>query len=118
MDKEKLTILKMLENGKITTESAATLLDAIKDGPHKVRSPKFIRFKVIGEDEKKQIFKINLPLSIAKLIYRLMPERVIDDMESQGFNIHEVFYDIDNMPPSVIANLQTDDGKKIIIELV
>ena len=71
MNEEKMMILKMLQEGKITAEEAAKLLESIEPGREKVEEDKvggekgkFFRVKITDTDSGKSRANIRIPLSV------------------------------------------------------
>lgn len=71
MNEEKMMILKMLQEGKISAEEAAKLLESVetgweKDQGEKARSEKgkFFRVKITDTDTGKSRANIRIPLSV------------------------------------------------------
>ncbi len=73
-NEDKLRILKMLEEKKISADEAARLLDAMKtvdDDEHKNR---FLKVRVWKADSDKAKVNVTLPLSIVKWGLKMAPE--------------------------------------------
>jgi hypothetical protein len=70
---DRLRILKMLEEKKISADEAARLLDAMKtaDDDHKNR---FLKVRVWKADSDKAKVNVTLPLSIVKWGLKMAPE--------------------------------------------
>ena len=91
---ERLQILKMLEDGKITVDEAATLLAALESGVKKekaIRQPgipgaaQWLRVRVTDQKSGKQKVMVNLPVSLVdvalKVGSKFAPE--LEDMDNQ-----------------------------------
>lgn len=72
MDEEKMMILKMLQDGKITAEEAARLLESVGSTPREENPPieselnrgKFFRVKITDMGTGKSRANIRIPLSV------------------------------------------------------
>ncbi|MFO7675750.1 MAG: hypothetical protein R6X12_05505 [bacterium] len=76
MNDERLRVLKMLEEKKVTAEEAARLLDAIGqaegEGGHKNR---FLKVRVWEQGSEKPKVNVTLPISLVKWGMRMAPEQ-------------------------------------------
>lgn len=74
---EKLTILKMVEEGKITVEEASKLLQSVEDKNQELslvtkstdRTAKWIKIKVI-DDEGTRV-NVNLPIALVDVAFKI-----------------------------------------------
>ncbi len=93
---ERKRILEMLKEGKITTEEANELLDAL--GDEKEEKAIFSRkktnvgakFRIIVNSADGDKVNICVPLKLAKMAHSLLPKDVILEMNEAGVNIDEV----------------------------
>lgn len=75
---ERLRILRMVEEGKVSADEAAKLLEALgesKDGSGVRRRNRFLRVHV-KEGEKTRI-NVNVPLELARLALRFVPKSAL-----------------------------------------
>src|SRR5574340_167469 len=78
VDPEPLEILRMVQEGKITPEQGAQLLEALKAGPlaslePRSAKPRFVRVKVDvdGENNEKVAVNFNVPIALADVALKL-----------------------------------------------
>lgn len=83
MQGERIQILKMVEEGKITSEEAVKLLESIEDNPGPsagVGGPRrMLRVRVVKDGHPK--VSVNLPVNLAKMALKLasrFDERLVD----------------------------------------
>jgi hypothetical protein len=94
LTEERLQILKLLEDGKITVDEAATLLSALENGiknentarqPGAPGSAQWLRVRVTDQQTGKQKVTVNLPVSLVdvalKVGAKFAPE--LEDMDNQ-----------------------------------
>lgn len=70
MDEERMRILKMLEEGKITAEEAARLLEALEASRHREAPPereRWFRIRVTDLRTGKQKVNVNIPFGLVSL---------------------------------------------------
>jgi hypothetical protein len=84
---ERLKILKMIEEGKITAEEGTRLLGALhkqkqRVGPSGEDSPRWLRVRVLDLNTGKESVRVNLPISLVNVGMR-MGARFIPDMEQE-----------------------------------
>lgn len=136
MDEDRLRILKMIEEGKLTAEEATELLQALGEeeaaprmrpvqaqarrGKHQI-----LRIKV--DEAKGDKVNINLPLGLVKVfagngkLEKLIPDSAKIEMNEQGidfsaFNFDEMIDMINRGElDEKIVDIQTDDGTVVEI---
>jgi DNA-binding transcriptional ArsR family regulator len=93
---ERLQILKMLEEKKITAQEASELLDAIEAGNEEIKvdkktNAKWMRIKVLAEDGKVKA-NVNLPISLVNVGMKIGKkfEPKLGDADLSGINIEEI----------------------------
>lgn len=103
---EKLKILQMVQSGKITSEDAIKLLDAIGEDETEVKAepmtitasagPKnkkrYLRVRINANDTEngKAKVNVNIPLQLAKKVTGIMkfiPNNVKDDLQKDGIDL-------------------------------
>jgi hypothetical protein len=121
---ERLQILKMLEEGKITAEEAAALLSALEAGAQKERgegkptwsgSPRRHKVRICvsdGATGKKKV-DINFPIGVLKLAKR-MGTKFTGNIE--GVNLDDIFEAVQQEVQGKIIDIQDDgEGKRVEI---
>lgn len=95
MSEERMRILKMLEEGKITVEEADNLLSALGEDekPRKSRTARFLRIRVQEAGEEK--VNINVPISLAKVAMRFIPSHVKGTLNEKDIDIDEILSEIE-----------------------
>ena len=86
MSEERMQILRMLAEGKISVEEAEQLLSTVERS--QLQSPsshrKFIRVRVVDGGDTK--VNVNIPISLAKLAFRFLPAKVLDQYPALDFD--------------------------------
>ena len=98
MENEKLKILEMIQDGKISAGEGMELLKAIDDTAEKNpsnTSGRFLRIRVNGDKAKK--VNVNIPLKLVKVFskfagfgMKFIPEEARAEMEKKGINLSEM----------------------------
>lgn len=126
MAEEKMKILKMLEEGKITAEEAAELLEAINDNENqeltsKTRSKnKFKWMKIKVYDLVNNRLKVNLaiPYSLINLGMKIGGKFIPSELADAGINLHEVLEALENGETGKIIDVyDEEDGEHVEISL-
>lgn len=91
MNPEKIKILKMLEEKRITSEEAMQLLEAVdrldKAGAAAPRRGRFLRIRVYeGEGEKAKV-NINVPLGWSKLLAPFIEGKIKARLQEKGYEL-------------------------------
>ena len=122
---ERLKILELLEQGKITAEEAKKLLDASgsdtppspPDSPDAIASSgssgkkekRILKILVYEGDPDKPKVRVNIPLQLAKLAMKFVPK----DKGKINVNGQEISLDEINIDEIIKIASEVDDGKLI-----
>lgn len=103
MSDEKIKVLEMIQNGKITAGEGLELLKALddsfikQDGAQNTGS-RFLRIRVTNGQNKK--VNVNIPLSLLKVAtkfasfgMKLIPKEARQEMQKQGVDLSEIDFD-------------------------
>lgn len=108
---EKIRILNMVKEGKITVEDAQALLDALnkQDETERVvikdtrgRKPKKLKILVDANDNSdKARVNVNIPISLVKslgpVMIKSIPESAKDKIRQSGVDLEQIIMDIDSI---------------------
>ena len=126
MSEERIKILKMLEEGKITSEEASDLLEAIDDDGGEETKPvemsksylkKYLKIRVYEENDDTKV-NINIPIKLVKagLSFAQSINSGVQGVEISGQQIETILEAIDQELEGEILNIETDGGKtKVVI---
>lgn len=115
---ERIKILKMIEDGKITAEEGTRLLAALSKGGHRREvSPsteaKWMRVRVTDLDSGKTSVNVNLPIGLVNVGLR-MGARFVPDME--GYEIEEISEALSQgLTGKIVDIVDEDEGKRVEI---
>lgn len=131
---DKLRILKMLEEGKITSEEAAKLLSALGDKaenkvavkeetnlteffdiPKEEGKAKMLYIRVLSADGDK--VKITLPIEVIKLMGKIGKANIAE-LEKYNVDFDMIVQAIENDIKGPIVQVDSEDGDKVLIEIV
>lgn len=115
---ERLKILQMLEEGKITAEEAANLIRALGKQERKRRSPasaqaepRWLRVRVTEPDKDRASVNVNLPLNMVnvglKMGARFIPEFEGLDLEELGEALRA------GMTGKIVDVIDEEDGSHV-----
>ena len=119
MSEERMKILKMLEEGKITVEEATRLIEAIEaptpaEGEHGGK-PGFLRVRVWEDGQEK--VKINVPLALARTVLRAIPGSARQQMNAQGVDIEQLLNEISTMKIGKLVEVEDGSNRvEVVIE--
>jgi hypothetical protein len=125
---EKMKILKMLEDGKITSEEATKLLEAIEDKSQRIEGKgKLLKVKVI--EGGAQRINIKIPLKLIKTIAKIggnididLPDSAKEKLSEKGISLenikdteklNEIIAELEKEAPFELVNV--DEGDKRVI---
>jgi len=129
MNDEKIRIMEMVKEGKITASEGLELISALEDGEGTAPAPltrtsgRFLRVRVSGEKGMK--VNVNVPLELIKIASRLagvglglIPKEARDEMEKKGIDLAKIDFEemvrlIDEgMADMHIVDVDIDDPKE------
>jgi len=121
---EKIRILKMIEEGKITSAEGEKLLAAIEEKNTKLEkqkidgAPKWLKIKVFEENEngKKTKVNINVPIAIVETGLKIgkgFDDKLDDALDGVDFN--DIMEMIKNGAEGKIVDIETDEGETVEI---
>jgi hypothetical protein len=108
MSEERLKILKMLEEKKITSEQAAKLLDVLGE-PITTGSGKFLKVKVWDMYREKLKVNVTMPLSLVKWGMKFVPEKAQIKMREQNIDMESITEAIDKDLSGKIVEVDDDE---------
>lgn len=124
MQDEQMRVLKMVEDGKVSPEDGARLLDAIRNRRGRQvpalqgTGGRALRINVLGDDGEK--VNLSIPLALARLAVTFLPRSAIQAMEKEGITADELKHliaSVEGTAPIEIVNVEADDAKvRISIE--
>lgn len=111
MREDILKVLKMVEEGKVKSEEALKLIEAMgveEEMEPRGRKPSLLRVKVEDEDGMK--VNVNVPLKLAKIALRLIPKGVLEKIKIGSVELQTGLEEID--PDELISALsEVPEGK-------
>ncbi len=127
MSSEKLKILEMIQEGKITSEEGLELLNTLQETniqalekPNAVNGNRFLRVKVHGDGVGVKKVDVNIPLNLVKVASKFMgvgmnmiPNEARKQMEENGIDISQI--DFDELVDLIDQGLA--DGKLVDIDV-
>ncbi len=94
MREEKVRILKLVEEGKISAEEAARLLGAVEEPPRPGGKARWLKVRVYEGDREEPRVRVNLPLSLIKLGVKVggkfaisMPDKAKEKLKEKGIDL-------------------------------
>ncbi|KJS87016.1 MAG: hypothetical protein JM58_05765 [Peptococcaceae bacterium BICA1-8] len=131
MQNEKLKILEMIKEGKISSAEGLELLNALQEADKSEKdlpvsrydvNPKerFLRVRVSGDGTGVKKVDVNIPLSLLKVASKfvnmgigLVPKEAREQMESRGIDISKI--DFDELVQLIDQGLS--DGKLVDVDV-
>lgn len=103
MTKERRKILDMLDKGTIDVEEADQLLSALEEGqereekfraePKTLEEASFLKILIV-EDGKEKV-NITLPIGLAKVLKKIVPDKAQSKLNEKGIDLGEVIKEIE-----------------------
>jgi DNA-binding transcriptional ArsR family regulator len=96
---ERLKILKLLEEGKITSDEAGKLLDAL--GTKKSEKARWLKVRVYDAGSSKPKVNVNVPLSLMKIALKMggkfsfaIPKKAKEALKEKGIDLESSTEDV------------------------
>jgi DUF4097 and DUF4098 domain-containing protein YvlB len=118
MDLEKLKILKMIEEKKITAEEAAKLLDALGGETGRPEEPRAkqtgtsarqLKLKVSDIDTGRAKVNLCIPVGIAHILKSLIPAQELSRLEQQGIDLNSILQAINSDTIGKIFDVEDEE---------
>jgi hypothetical protein len=115
MDKDRLQILKMLEEGKITSEDAAKLIDAMEaDQPAdrvagEAGGGKRLLIKVTDARSGKKKVNLKIPIALAKIAAKFIPAKSRRKLAEEGVDVDVVLSQVMTGNTGKIIDIESDE---------
>jgi len=113
MQEERLRILKMLEDKKISVDDAAKLLDATPDarsGEDESQGKKKLRVRITDPRTGKQRVNLTLPLGLAKLAAKFIPAKKKEELLIEGVDLDAILSQVMSENIGKIVDVESDEG--------
>jgi hypothetical protein len=122
---ERLTILKMLEEGKIKADEAARLLEAVGEGGAEAATGraapsergKTLHVRVFKEGSERPKVNVNIPLSLARWALRFAPEDAKARMGDREIALDDLSKLLDEGTGEIITVEDEEKGERVEISI-
>jgi len=118
LKEEKMQILKMIQEGKVSSEEGIELLNALEEkvGEPNKKSTKWLKIRVYDPDDKTKV-NVNIPIALVdiglKFATKFSPELKESNLEEIDFR--EIAEAIKNGAEGKIVDVESDNGEKVEI---
>ncbi len=103
MTEERLRILEMVAEGKISVEEADQLMETMEQSDNRyqgkaqnTRPKKSKALKILVQEGGKEKVNLSIPLSLAQAFTGFMPENTKAKLEDKNINISELLENLEN----------------------
>lgn len=116
MSEERLQILRMVQEGKISVEEGARLIDALNEpgppppAPWELKRGKTLRIRVEDADGSK--VNLNIPVALASLAARFIPKGALT-VDGEEISVEEIIQIVREGSEGKILQIEEADGSKV-----
>jgi hypothetical protein len=116
LKEERLAIIKMIQEGKISAEEGADLLSALdeKSSEGYTKNAKWIRVRVFDPDDNTKV-NVNIPIALVdvglKFATKFSPE--LKESHLEEVDLKEIVEAIKNGAEGKIVDIESDDGERV-----
>lgn len=121
---EKRRVLEMLRAGEIGVEEALALLEAVK-GPKPLTKPaaRLLRVRIHAQDKGKPVrVNVNLPLALAELLEKFLPEEAKLALAGRGVNLKDLLALVrEGVPEGKLVEIEAEEEGhpvQVLVEVV
>ena len=122
---EKLTILKMVEEGKISVEEASKLLESVEGKKEEFnilaktegKKAKWLRIKVVEASEGTKV-NVNVPIALIDVAFKIAKASDSNfdvKLGNMNLDIDDIIKMIQEGAEGKIVDIESDDGTKVEI---
>jgi SHOCT-like domain len=129
MDDERRRILKMIEEGRLSAEEGASLLDAL-DAPDQSgakgavhgeskQEAKSLHIRVIDGASGRDKVNLNVPIALTKMVSSLLPDNQRERLREHGISVDDLIRAVESGEVGKVIEIKddnTDDQVEITIE--
>lgn len=120
MNEEKRKILKMLAEGAIGAEEAATLIDALEHGEAEEAAraqprSEARKLRIRIEEASGKEFNVSVPLGLVRLARRLVPSELAARVGEGGFDLEAILEAAEGGADGEILRMEEASGAEIVI---
>jgi hypothetical protein len=113
MQEERMRILKMLEDGKISAEEAARLLDALAGTRPADGGPsagKKIRVRVTDPESGRQTVNLTVPIGLARFAIKFIPANKKEQLLREGIDVDSIVSQVMSENIGRVVDIESRDG--------
>ena len=114
MSEERKKILEMLAEGKVSPEEANDLLSTLDKGSsvQPKKKARILKINIRGGDGEK--VNVNLPLSLAKVALKFIPQDAKQEIEEKGVDIEDILSSVsEELTEGKLVDIQ--DGEESVV---
>lgn len=118
---QKVRILKMVEEGKISSEEAVKLLEAMGEESERsaavlpLSKPKkfmrFLKIRIYEGDLQKPKVRVALPIALLKLATKFIPEDAKAEINGRNIDLDEILRAVDENTQGKLVEIEDDEDK-------
>lgn len=115
---ERMQILKMLKEGKISVEEADSLLSAIGEEREETAivqkgraKAKFLKVLISGSNG--EVVKVNVPISLVRLAMNFMPEEAKRKINMKQIDVEEIIRQVEEGAEGKLVEIGDPGGDKV-----
>jgi hypothetical protein len=112
VDQERIEILKMLDQGSISVDDAARLLDALDETPAGRAKPeggKKVRIRVTDRETHKKKVNLTIPIGLAKIAAKFVPPKAKQKLADEGVDIDAVVSQLVSENIGKVVDIEADN---------
>ncbi len=119
MSEERMRILKMIQEGTLSAEEGARLLDALESGTEESFRPsgegetrgkgRFLKIRVYDAVTGREKLNLNVPIGLAKMLSSLVPESQREQLESHGIRFDDLLRTVESGKVGKVVDINNHD---------
>lgn len=113
INEERLKILEMLSEGKLSTDEADLLLDALAEESPTSAPARWLCVRV--EEKGRERVHVNIPISLARMGVALLPEAAMVRINEKGIDLYSIL-DEKSTPGRIVDIRENDHAVEVYLD--
>ncbi|MFN8092651.1 MAG: hypothetical protein U0599_10605 [Vicinamibacteria bacterium] len=114
VERAKLALMRVDRDALARAPGAKPVREA---PPRAGRDASWVRVRIFEKGSEKPKLAINLPVALAELVFKSLPEDAVADLRKEGYDAASFWPKLKKLGPTEILTVEGDDGERIQIWL-
>jgi hypothetical protein len=117
VERAKLALLKVDRRALDSVVAPVAPVPPAPPAPKRGREAAWVRIRIYEKGESKPDVAINLPVALADLVFKALPDEAIEDLRKEGYDARSFWQALKKTGPAEILTIEGKDGGRIQVWL-